>query len=143
MAFTSGQGRTTTSLSEINVTPLVDVMLVLLIIFMVTAPILQTGIDVQLPETRSVTKVNPEQRVVISISKDNLLYFRSDPLNFNQIGERLRREVKDPKEPIYLRADGDVKFRSVVDVLDVIRQSGYQNIQIVTKPMKENEKAKK
>ena len=65
MAFTSGSGRTRTSLSEINVTPLVDVVLVLLIIFMVTAPILQTGIEVNLPRTRSVKAVNPEQRAVI------------------------------------------------------------------------------
>src|SRR5262245_31472455 len=103
MAFTSSQGKTTTSLSEINVTPLVYVVLVLLIIFMVAAPILQTGIDIQLPETKTVSKVNPEERVVISISKDNLLYFRSEKINFNELSDRLKKEMKDPKDPIYVR----------------------------------------
>ena len=75
MAFTAPNGRTATSLSEINVTPLVDVMLVLLIIFMVTAPMLQTGIDVELPETKNVREVNPEERIIISISREGDLFY--------------------------------------------------------------------
>ena len=82
MAFTTPQGRTATSLSEINVTPLVDVMLVLLIIFMVTAPMLQTGIDVELPETKNVKDVNPEERIIISISREGFIYYVSDEINF-------------------------------------------------------------
>ena len=136
MAFTASDGRTSSSLSEINVTPLVDVMLVLLVIFMVTAPILQTGIDVQLPETRTVSTVNPEQNVVISIGRDNSLFFRTEPINFNRLGERLRGEVKSPKEPIYLRADMDVRFKTVVAVMDEIRRAGYPQIQVVTRQMK-------
>ena len=93
MAFTTPQGRTSTSLSEINVTPLVDVMLVLLVIFMVTAPMLQTGIDVELPETRNVANENPEQRIVLSISRDGFIYYGSESINFSTIGERLKKDA--------------------------------------------------
>ncbi|HYK88523.1 MAG TPA: biopolymer transporter ExbD [Acidobacteriota bacterium] len=134
MAFTTQQGRTATSLSEINVTPLVDVMLVLLIIFMVTAPILQTGIDVQLPETKSVQDVNPQERIVISISREGLLYYGSQEINLFVLGDHLKKDVKGPKEPIFLRADKDVKWNSIVSVIDVIRGAGFSEIKLVTKP---------
>ena len=136
MAFTTSDGRTSSSLAEINVTPLVDVMLVLLVIFMVTAPILQTGIDVQLPETRTVSTVNPEQRVVISIGRDDSLFFRTESINLYRLGDRLKQEVKDLKEPIYLRADMDVRFKTVVAVMDEIKRAGYPQIQIVTRQLK-------
>jgi len=134
MAFTTSQGRTTTSLSEINVTPLVDVMLVLLVIFMVTAPILQTGIDVQLPETKSVQDVNPQERIVISISREGLLYYGSQEVNLFALGDHLNRDVKNRKESIFLRADKDVKWNSIVSVIDEIRGAGYSEIKLVTKP---------
>ena len=137
MAFTTQRGQTATSLSEINVTPLVDVMLVLLVIFMVTAPILQTGIDVQLPETRSVRETNPEQRVVLSISREGLIYYGSEAINFSAIGEHLKRDDRNSKEAIYLRADKDVKWNSIVSVIDVIRGAGFSEIQLVTKPFRE------
>jgi biopolymer transport protein ExbD/biopolymer transport protein TolR len=137
MAFTTQQGRTATSLSEINVTPLVDVMLVLLIIFMVTAPILQTGIDVQLPETKSVQDVNPQERIVISISREGLIYYGSEAINFSTIGEHLKKDTKGPKDAIFLRADKDVKWNSIVSVIDAIRGAGYTEIKLVTKPFKE------
>ena len=136
MAFTTQQGRTATSLSEINVTPLVDVMLVLLIIFMVTAPILQTGIDVQLPETRSVQDVNPQERIVISISREGLLYYGSQEINLFTLGDRLKKDARGSKESIFLRADKDVKWNSIVSVIDVIRGAGFSEIRLVTKPFK-------
>jgi biopolymer transport protein TolR len=137
MAFTTPQGRTASSLSEINVTPLVDVMLVLLVIFMVTAPILQTGIDVQLPETKSVTDVNPRQNIVISISREGLIYYGSEAINFSTIGDRLKKDAEGPDDTIYLRADKDVKWNSIVSVIDAIRAAGYAKIALVTKPFKE------
>jgi len=134
MAFTTSQGKTSTSLSEINVTPLVDVMLVLLIIFMVTAPMLQTGIDVQLPETRNAKEVNPEQRIIISISKDGFIYYGADSIQFKAIGRRLKRDAKGPKDSIFLRADSDVKWKYIVSVIDEIRGAGFNEIKFVTKP---------
>ena len=137
MAFTTPQGRTATSLSEINVTPLVDVMLVLLVIFMVTAPMLQTGIDVELPETRNVKDVNPEQRIVISISREGSIYYGSEAINFFSIPDRLKKDVKSPKDSIFLRADKDVKWSSIVSVIDAIRGAGFSEIKLVTKPFRE------
>ncbi len=137
MAFTTQEGRTSTSLSEINVTPLVDVMLVLLIIFMVTAPILQTGIDVQLPETKSVKDVNPESHIVISISREGQLYYGSQGINLFDLPDRLKQDAKSPKDAVFLRADKDVKWLSIVSVIDKIRGAGFTEIKLVTKPFAE------
>ncbi len=134
MAFTSPEGKTSTSLSEINVTPLVDVVLVLLIIFMVTAPILQTGIEVNLPRSRSVVNVDPEQRAVITIGREEILYYRSTPINFNQLGDTLRTDLSGPEERIFLQADEDVRWKTIVTVIDEVRESGYHQISLVTKP---------
>jgi biopolymer transport protein TolR len=140
MAFTTPQGRTSTSLSEINVTPLVDVMLVLLIIFMVTAPMLQTGIDVELPETKNVKDVNPEERIIISISREGTIYYGSEAIEFSTIPDHLKKDAKGPKDYIFLRADKDVKWNSIISVLDKIRGAGFTEIKLVIKPFKEPQK---
>ena len=125
------------AISNINVTPLVDVMLVLLIIFMVTAPMLQTGIDVELPETKNVKDVNPEERIIISISREGLIYYGSDSINYSAIPGRLKKDARGPKDSIFLRADKDVKWNSIVSVIDSIRGAGFSEIRLVTKPFKE------
>ncbi len=140
MAFTTPQGRTATSLSEINVTPLVDVMLVLLIIFMVTAPILQTGIDVQLPETRAASETNPADNVVLSISREGILYYGSAEINISSLPGRLKKDMKGPKDPIYLRADRSVKWESIVTVIDIVRGAGYSELKLVTRPFQTPQK---
>lgn len=140
MAVGIGMGEgTRPTLSEINVTPLVDVVLVLLIIFMVTAPILQTGIEVQLPQTRTVQAVDPEQRAVITISRDEELFYRSDMINFNELGNLLRTEIGDSGLPIFLQADKDVPWKTIVAVVDEIRESGYERINLVTRPYESGE----
>jgi biopolymer transport protein TolR len=133
MAFSNRSG-TKPSMSEINVTPLVDVVLVLLIVFMVTAPILQTGIEVNLPRTQTVADVDPEQRAVITISREELLFYRSGMVNFNQLGDLLRRDVGNTNRPIFLQADEDVRWKTIVAVVDEIRLSGYTAINLVTRP---------
>src|SRR5881275_3682341 len=110
MAFTNAQGRTQTSLSDINITPLVDVVLVLLIIFMVTAPVLQSGIEVAVPKTRTVKEIT-ESRLVISVDRQQRVFLGSNPINVNEISTKLRERVPDPsQEAIYLRADENVPF---------------------------------
>ena len=134
MAFGNQLNPTRPSMSEINVTPLVDVVLVLLIIFMVTAPILQTGIEVNLPRTQTVAAVDPEQRAVITISREEMLFYRANPVNFNELGDWLRREIGDSGEAIFLQADQDVRWKTIVSVVDEIRISGYHQINLVTRP---------
>ena len=95
MAFTNAQGRTQTSLADINVTPLVDVVLVLLIIFMVTAPILQSGIEVAIPHTKTVKEIT-EERLVITIDRQQRVFLNNDPVNINQIGPQLQQKIRDP-----------------------------------------------
>jgi biopolymer transport protein TolR len=138
MAFTSANGRTQTALADINVTPLVDVVLVLLIIFMVTAPVLQSGIEVNVPHTRTVKEVT-EERLVISIDKSQKVFLGNDPININQIGSTLKKRVRDPQhQSIYLRADEDVPFGAFATVMDAIKQSGISNVSIVTQPLNSN-----
>ena len=101
MAFTASNGRTQTSLSDINITPLVDVVLVLLIIFMVTAPVLQSGIEVNVPKTRTVKEIT-EERLVISINKQQRVFLGNDPININEIARQAQTENPRPAAPVHL-----------------------------------------
>ena len=138
MAFTAPNGRTQTSLADINITPLVDVVLVLLIIFMVTAPVLQSGIEVSVPKTRTVKEIT-EERMVISINKQQRVFLGNDPININEIGAKLKEKLRDPERmQIYLRSDENVPFGAFATVMDAVKQSGITNVSIVTEPLKEN-----
>jgi biopolymer transport protein TolR len=135
MAFTASNGRTQTSLSDINITPLVDVVLVLLIIFMVTAPVLQSGIEVNVPKTRVVKEITQE-RLVVSIDKQQRVFLGNAPININEIAEALKQKVHDPEhQSIFLRADEDVPFGAFATVMDAVKQSGITNVSIVTQPL--------
>ncbi len=126
------RGRT---LSEINVTPFVDVVLVLLIIFMITAPVLQSGIEVAVPKTKTVKEVT-EERVVISIDRSQRIFLGNDPVNINEIGNRLRQKIRDPEhQSIYVRADENVPFGAFATVMDAVKQAGIVNVSIVTQPL--------
>ncbi|MBS1799149.1 MAG: biopolymer transporter ExbD [Acidobacteria bacterium] len=135
MAF-SAKGRTQTALAEINITPLVDVVLVLLLIFMLTAPVLQSGIDVAIPKTRTVAQVTDE-RMVVTIDREQNVFLQDKPVNVNELPARLRSTGKgDPaKRVIYLRADERVPFGAFASVMDAVKQAGITNISIVTRPI--------
>ena len=138
MAFTTSNGRTQSSIADINVTPLVDVVLVLLIIFMVTAPVLQSGIEVNVPKTRTVKEIT-EERLVISINKDQRVFLGNDAININEIKNRLRQKIRDPQhQSIYIRADEDVPFGAFATVMDAIKGAGITNVSIVTQPLDQN-----
>ncbi len=140
MAMTSGDngGRSHRALADINVTPFVDVVLVLLIIFMLTAPILQSGIEVEVPKTKTVKEIT-EERLVISIDRKQRVYFGNDPININEIASTLQQKVRDPeRQSIFIRADQDVPFGAFATVMDAVKQSGITNVSIVTQPMDQN-----
>jgi biopolymer transport protein TolR len=131
-------GGSASTLSEINVVPLVDVVLVLLIIFMVTAPVLQSGIDVSVPKTRTVKEIT-EERLVITINKDQRVFMGNDAVNINEIGAKLRQKIRDPRNQfIFVRADENVPFGAFATVMDAVKSSGITNVSIVTQPLDQN-----
>jgi len=137
MAFTTSNGRTQTALADINITPLVDVVLVLLIIFMVTAPVLQSGIEVNVPKTRMVKEIT-EERIVITINKDQRVFLGNDAININEIAAKLRQKIRDPRNQfIFVRADENVPFGAFATVMDAVKQSGITNVSIVTQPLEQ------
>jgi biopolymer transport protein ExbD/biopolymer transport protein TolR len=134
VAFTNSQGRTQSSLSEINITPFVDVVLVLLIIFMLTAPIIQSGIEVNVPHTQTVREIT-EPRLVLTMDRDQNVFLGSDPVKLADLPAILKARVKDSEHhPIYLRADEEVKFGAFAVLMDTVKQSGITNVSIVTQP---------
>jgi len=135
MAFTTNNGRTKTSLSDINITPLVDVVLVLLVIFMLTAPILQSGIEVELPKTKTV-KVVSDQKVVVTIDKRQTVYLGNDPVNMHELGQKILGQLKGATStPVYLRCDKNVSFGAFAEVIDALKRANLKNINIVTEPL--------
>ena len=138
MAFTTSNGRTQTALADINITPLVDVVLVLLIIFMVTAPVLQSGIDVSVPKTRTVKEITQE-RLVITINKDQRVFLGNEAININEIGSKIKQKIRDPRgQSIFVRADENVPFGAFATVMDAVKQAGINNVSIVTQPLEKN-----
>ncbi len=127
---------TQTSLSDINMVPFIDVVLVLLIIFMITAPILQSGIEVDLPKTHTV-KEYVEQHIVVTIDKAQRIYLGNDPVNIHQLPAKIRKQLKHPDDAVFLRCDETVPFGVFASVVDSLRVAGFTNVSIVTEPISE------
>jgi biopolymer transport protein TolR len=121
--------------SEINVTPLVDVMLVLLIIFMVTAPMMTQGVDVDLPETTAKPLRQKEEPLLVTIKKDGQIYFNDIKLDQSLLKQQLAALSKaDHEKPIFLKADKLVPYGLVVSVMADIKNSGFDKLGMITKP---------
>ncbi len=116
------------ALSEINVTPFVDVMLVLLIIFMVTAPLLQQGIDVNLPQAKG-KELTPTERVVITIKKDGKIYLNKTGTSINELKSKLA-SMSD--RDVFLKADKDVSYGIVIEVMGELREIGIEKLGMIT-----------
>lgn len=121
-------------MAEINIIPLVDVVLVLLVIFMVTAPMLYRGMDINLPKSASNT-IKPEIRAVLSIEKDQRLYLDKDQVSVVQLERKLRLLKEEHADvSLYLRADRDVPYGIVVQVMDGVKKAGIEKLGMVTDP---------
>ncbi len=140
MAAPIRQPRTASSLADINITPFVDVVLVLLVIFMITAPILQSGIEVQLPKTKTV-KAIVEERLVLTIDRGQRLYLGNDLVNINALGELLRAKGPAGQQAVYIRCDESVPFGTVATVMDAVRQAGIENVSMVTEPIRKRRRS--
>jgi len=128
-------------MSDINVTPFVDVMLVLLIIFMVTAPMMMQGVDVALPETTSEPLEAKKENLVITINKKNQLFINTYQVDLDFLKEKLKKilEGRDNRE-VYLRADREIPYGFVVRVMSEIKGAGVENLGMVTEPIRETNK---
>lgn len=121
-------------LAEMNVIPLVDVVLVLLVIFMVTAPMLHRGMDIKLPTSSSNT-LKAGERIVLTIERDQKLYLDKDPVSVVQLERRLRAvKQRNPAAWVYLRADRDIPYGRVVQVMDGVKRAGIERLGMVTEP---------
>jgi biopolymer transport protein ExbD/biopolymer transport protein TolR len=132
---------TQTSLAEINMVPFIDVVLVLLIIFMITAPILQSGIEVDVPKTKTIHEIT-EQRLVVTVDKAQRIYLGDSPINIHELGDKVNAQLKKPQDAVYLRCDETVPFGAFATVIDTLRQAGINNISIVTQPLTDRPKTR-
>lgn len=138
MAMDASSPRENTTISQINVTPLVDVMLVLLVIFMVTAPIIQQGVQVNLPQARSSAIPGTEEHLVVTVSKNGKVYLNDNAMSLSELGGKLRAIKKlDSNKQVYLRADQEVRYGTVMQTIAEIKQAGIERLGMVTRPPSE------
>jgi biopolymer transport protein TolR len=127
-----------TTLSDINVTPLVDVMLVLLIIFMITAPMLQQGLDVNLPVASGTTQAEHGEQVILTVTKQGELFLNQTAYKLEALGPKLRALYQArPDRDVFLRADADVPYGIVVQVMDEAKKAGILKLGMITQPSTE------
>jgi len=127
-------GRST--MSEINVTPMVDVMLVLLIIFMVTAPLIQQGVKVNLPQTRAAPVEASDQKLVLSVDASRRVYLGDAEVKLEELEEKLRANAKaQADKEVYLHADREIAYGVVVEVMAAAQRAGIGNVGMITDPL--------
>lgn len=134
---TRRQSRTTQPMSEINVTPMVDVMLVLLIIFMVTAPLLTVGVQVDLPETKASIIRGDDEPIAITITADGQVYLQETEIELNGLLPRLNAITSNnPDVRIFVRGDSSVSYGRIMEVMGTINAAGYGKVALVTQQKK-------
>jgi biopolymer transport protein ExbD len=124
--------------SDINVTPLCDVMLVLLIIMMIVAPLLQQGVSVQLPQaTNTVDKPETQGQTVVAIAKDKSMYVNAKPVQEAEMAQRINELLENKADKVVLiKADVEVEYSAVMSAMDALRQAGIEDIGLITDPKK-------
>ncbi|WP_027182983.1 protein TolR [Desulfovibrio inopinatus] len=122
-------------MAEINVTPFVDVMLVLLIIFMVTAPMMTQGLEVDLPQTRTVTALPEDpENLIVTIRRDGALFLNEYPTDMENLQAQIERIAVEKKQLIFLRADRDVPYGVVIQVMGIVKAAGVDKLGVVAEP---------
>lgn len=133
--MSSGNRKSRMVLSEINVTPLVDVMLVLLVVFMITAPMMQQGIDIQLPKTATAGIETKDEPFILTIKSNGKLFVGSTAMPMSTLKEKLQARFKNQKEKlVYIKADKAVDYGTVAETIAEIKAAGIQNVGLVTLP---------
>jgi biopolymer transport protein TolR len=142
MGMQTNNGGGHTVLSEINVTPFVDVMLVLLVIFMVTTPILYQGVDVNLPKTdsRPMPALDRESKVVVTLNSDGEIFIEKEEYSLSDLRIEIRKLMSEKgkdvrEEDVFLRADRSVPYGTVVEVMSEIRNAGVTKLGLITEPV--------
>ena len=126
-------------LSEINVTPFVDVMLVLLVIFMVTAPMMQAGFEVDLPKVKATAMQTTEQPLILSIAKDKMIKIHTFNVTLDRLASKLKLIYENRRDKeIYLKADKSVPYGYVMSVMAEVKEAGFERMGMITEPL-ENE----
>jgi len=136
MAFGGSDGRR--PMTDINVTPLVDVMLVLLIIFMVTAPLIQSGVKVDLPRVSAQQMEHSEEKLVLTITRDRRILLGNTEIRASELETRLASNARIQKDKeLYLHADRSLPYGQVVEIMAVARRAGVESLGMITEPDKE------
>jgi len=134
-----GQGGSRAPMSEINVTPLVDVMLVLLIIFMVSAPLLTTGVNVDLPQARAPAMEMDNEKLLLTVTREQEVYLGETKIPYDRLEEVLSTNARlRAEKELYVQADADVPYGFVVKVLAIVRRAGVEKLGLVTDPVGES-----
>jgi biopolymer transport protein TolR len=138
MAFGSSEGGQRRAMTDINVTPLVDVMLVLLIIFMVTAPLIQSGVKVDLPRASAQQMEHQEEKLVLTITRDRRVYLGNTEIPGAELERKLATNARIQKEKeLYLHADRSLPYGQVVEIMAIARRAGVESLGMITEPDKE------
>ena len=125
-------------MAEINVVPYIDVTLVLLVIFMVTAPIIQEGVEVNLPQAKAQPVEGQDQPLIVTISRDSKIYLNDNPMTLGELETKLRAIRKlDRNKGVYLRADRDVRYGTVIQAIGEIKAAGIQKLGMIALPATE------
>lgn len=144
MGVSFGSSGRASFVSEINVTPFVDVMLVLLIIFMITAPMLTQGLEVDLPQTRTVSVLPREvEHLVLTIKKDGQLFLDKYPIDMDELPEQVKKLVTDQKKQLFLKADKEVPYGIVVQTMGQVKAGGIDKLGVVAESEPEDNNAGK